>query len=108
MKGTTRSRTRSTTGANAIAKLPARAEHPAEAGLHVESGFSRIQRAGRRVRLEPDSAHRADVLVDLLFEEVERQTAVPQHDVVEIADVELRPQRFLRPLTQLLNLQLPH
>ena len=47
-----------------------------------------------------------DIRVDLLFEEIERQRAVPEHDVVEFPDVEARAQRLLGLAAQFFDLQL--
>lgn len=50
----------------------------------------------------------SDIPPNLLVEHLQRQRPIPQHDIVKISHVKLRPQLFLRPPTQLHDLQLPH
>src|SRR5262245_3452416 len=61
-----------------------------------------MPRAGIRVS---GRLFRGDVIVDQALEHRQRHRAVLEHDVVEVADVELRAQLLLRLLAQLEDLQ---
>ena len=56
----------------------------------------------------PESLTRRNVLLYLLFQQLERERSVAEHHVVKVADIELRSQALLGFLAKLDDLELAH